>query len=143
MDKELLDKGIAESTECLAEIIKRAFEKSASGLIKGYLTLDSEHSVIQKKDVRKICRSGQESCLPVRRGSIICYEPDERIWTATSILVSYVVRNNLVERFKDYAFKDFSIRPECFTEYSYREKKFLKYRKTGYDLTFLQVNIEW
>lgn len=143
MSLESLDSDIAESTECLINIIKKELEKSPSSVISGYLVRDPERCIIQKKDVRMLCRTEDDSCPPYRKGSVICNEPQEKIWTLAAMVVAYNVVNRLRKEFENYGLKEFTISSDYFCEYKYNKKKLLRYRKTPYEIPFFKVCIRW
>lgn len=143
MSLESLDSDIAESTECLVNIIKREYEKSSSRVINGYLVRDPERCIIQKKEVQMICRTEDDSCPPYRKGSVVCNEPQESIWTLAAMVVAYNVGNRLIKEFENYGFKEFSISSINFCQYKYDKKKLLRYRKTEYEIPFFKVCIRW
>ncbi|MCM1092156.1 MAG: hypothetical protein NC092_01635 [Butyrivibrio sp.] len=143
MALESLDNDIVESTERLINIIKKECEKSPSGVINGYLVPNPERCIIQKKEVHMLCITEDDSCPPFRRGSIVCNEPLERIWTLAAMVVAYNVVNRLRAEFKDCGFKKFSIQSITFCEYKYDKRKILRYRKTDYEIPFFKVCIRW
>ena len=143
MALESLDSDIVESTEYLVNMIKKECGKSPSGTIKGYLVRDPERCVIQKKEVQMICRTEDGSCPPYRKGSIVCSERQENIWTLAAMMVAYNVVYQLRKEFEGYGFKEFSINSVDFCEYKYDKKKLLRYRKTEYEIPFFKVRIRW
>ena len=143
MALESLDNDIAETTECLINIIKKELEKSPSNEINGYLVRDPERCIIQKKEVQMLCRTEDDSCPPYRKGSVVCNEPKEKIWTLAAMVVAYNVVNRLRKEFENYGLKEFTISSINFCEYKYNKKKLLRYRKTQYEIPFFKVCIRW
>ena len=143
MALESLDNDVAESAECLINIIKKEYAKSASGVISGYLVRDPERCIIQKKEVRAICITEDDSCPPYRKGSIVCTEQKEDIWTLAAMAVAYNVINRLRKEFENYGLIEFSISSDYFYEYKYDKKKLLRYRRTQHEIPFFKVCIRW
>ncbi|MDE7252251.1 MAG: hypothetical protein K2O32_04835 [Acetatifactor sp.] len=143
MSLESLDSDIAESTECLINLIKKECERSTSRVINGYLVRDPERCIIQKKEVQMLCRTEDDSCPPYRKGSIVCNETQESIWTLAAMVVAYNVINRLRKEFENYGLIEFSISSDYFYEYKYDKKKFLRYRRTQHEIPFFKVCIRW
>ncbi len=144
MDKELLDSNVEESLQGLIAVIKMEYEKSPAGRLKGYLVRNPGHCILQKKEVKSICCVDADAGIPFDRGSVIYCEPETGLmWTLGAMVTSYAVRYKLEAAFQDYNFKKFQIRSERFVEYKCDKTKLWRYSKTGYEVPFFKVDIEW
>lgn len=143
MDRQILSENVEESAAGLIAIIKEEFEKSPSGRIKGYLVLEGDRHIIQKKEIRHFSRIYNEKDIDAVRGSVICREPNEEARVLVAALGGYLVYLHLRDEFKDYPFKKFETHLKMFPEYRYYPDKIWKDRKTNYEVPFFKADIRW
>lgn len=143
LDKELIDQSAQENIDRILKIITEKYEKSPSGKIQGYVLLGDVQDLLSREDVRKIQVRRKDEEIPARFGSNICSECDLDRCILIGVMLSYIIHYKLMEELTKYPFKKLSITYADMQEYLYDEKKLWKYRKTGYEIPFLKINIKW
>ena len=139
---ETIYKDIEETTMSLTEIIYQKYREHTHGTIKGYLVPDHVHNIICKKERKDYSLDSQSFC-NAYHWSIKCSETDRLIRSLSAMIIAYSAKNNITDYFSRYPFKKFEIELETYPKYRYEKNRFVKYRKTGDDITFLKVDIEW
>ena len=142
MLSKTINKDIEETTMSLTEIICKKCREHTHGTIKGYLIPDQACNVICKKE-RKDFSLDTQGLYSAYHGSVKCSETDRLIRSLSAMIIAYTVKNNLTDYFTKYPFKKFKIELETYPKYRYEKTRFVKCRKTGDDITFLKVDIEW
>ncbi len=142
MDKEIEEK-VSVSTIHLTALIKKEYQNNPSGIIKGYSLPGIPCDIVPKQAAKNLCIVDKDIKGTLYRNEIEDNDVNMNRWVLTAFMICYSVCNNLRVEFKDYNFKTFYVSSECFTEYRYRENKLWKYRRTGYEIPLLKVNIEW
>lgn len=141
--KKQIEDTAEEGTRYLTELIKKEYENSSSHAINGYTIWSAPCGIITKREVKKLRIIDKDKVgVPYRE----CGDDDEEKmnrWVMSSMLIAYMITNNVRAAFKDYNFKKFIITSENFNEYRYCKDKFWKYRRTGYLVTFIKLDIEW
>jgi hypothetical protein len=143
MEQIQIRRDAAETTEYLIPIIQKAYEQSPTGNLKGYLVMDEELGVVTRKQLKAISSIDENGNALSCHGSVKCTETNPQLHTLNAILVGYVVKDCLIDHFKNQTFKKFEIILECLPEYRYSEKRRIKYRRTGENLLYMRVNIKW
>lgn len=139
----MIEIDIDETTRYLTDIIYRKYQEHTHGTMKGYLVPDSKCNLITKEE-RKFYSSQTENDYYANiYGSVKCSETASLTKSLKAMVIAYTVQNNLTEYFKKYPFIKFKIQLETYPKYRYEKTRFMKYRKTGDDITFLKVDIEW
>ena len=143
LNKELVDQSAQENIDRILEIIKEKCEKTPSGKIRGYLLLGDTQDVLSREEVRKIQVRRKDEEIPARFGSSVCGESNSEKCVLVGIMLSYIIHYKLMDELIKYPFKKLRLTYADMQEYLYDETKFWKYKKTGYVIPFLKVNIEW
>lgn len=143
MSSAIFNQDVSETTSRLAQIIRKRYEENTHGEINGYLVLDEIRGVISKEERKYFSALGTQGVLKSCHGSVKCSETGWLTQSLTAMIIAYIVKNNLLEIFKDYPFKKFEIELETYPKYRYEKLRIRKYRKTGDDISFLKVAIEW
>lgn len=138
----IIEEDIKETTISLIEIICQKYREHTHGAIKGYLIPNQSRSVISKGE-RKYFSLDAQGNYSTYHGSVKCSETNRLIRSLTAMMIAYTVKNNLTDYFQEYPFKKFKIGLETYPKYRPEKTRFMKYRKTGDDITFLKVDIEW
>lgn len=142
LNKQIEDSA-EKGTRYVTELIKKEYENNSSRAIKGYTIWNVPCGIITMQEVKKLCILDKDKVgVPYRE----CGDDDEEkmnIWVMSAMLIAYMIANNVRAAFKDYDFKKFMITSESFREYRYCKDKFWKYRRTGYLVTFIKMDIEW
>lgn len=140
---KMIEKDIEEATKYLTNIIYRKYKENTHGAIKGYLVPDHDNCVISKGERKYFSSLDTPETNKIWQGSVKCSETKRLTRSLTAMVIAYTVRNNLTEYFTKYPFKKFKIEMETYPKYRYEKTRLIKYRKTGDDITFLKVDIEW
>lgn len=143
MPSSIVDLDVTETTTHLANFIRQKYAENTSGMLKGYLVSDEKQGVISQEERKIYFALGTKEVLSPYHGSVKCSETGYLTRSLTAMIIAYAVRNNLMELFRDYPFKKFEIKLETYPKYRYEKNRFWKYRKTGDDLCFLKIDMEW
>lgn len=143
LNKELVDQSTQENIDRILEIIKEKYEKTPSGKMQGYLLLGDAQDILSREEVRKIQVRRKDEEPPARFGSSVCGESNSEKCVLVGIMLSYIIHYKLMNELTKYPFKKLQLTFADMHEYLYDETKFWKYKKTGYEIPFLKLNIEW
>ncbi len=140
---KMIEKDIEEATWRLTDIICQKYQENTHGALKGYLVPDHICCVISKRERKYFSSHDAPGTCNAWHGSVKCSETKSLTRSLAAMTIAYTVKNNLIEYFKKYPFIKFKIELETYPKYRYEKTRLIKYRKTGDDITFLKVDIEW
>ena len=115
MDDMIMMEQVRKSTMELGQLIQLEYEKSSGRIINGYVLFENPSKLMKKRELRKYYKLGMfrsitECDLPV-------YEKyPEHVRPLVSMLIGYMVRNNLQKELENYHFKKMIIYTDMYRD---------------------------
>lgn len=142
-DKKETTKELHEITKQYLKIIEEKRRNTPTGKIEGYLLLKNSGDMYTKKDLRRLrVRAEGEESLSYAGYALHDYVKPEKL-ILMNLVLSYKVHNELRQELDKRDYTKVNISSVQIPEYIYRSDRFWKYKKTGYEIPFLKVCIEW